>query len=246
MGFEFVPVNSAADPAALRIAAGQGGQIPVITERAVGMTGSPMWAWAVLVALGLVILLLLGVAIVAIAFSRSKVGTGFRRVWIAGAVGLVAAGLLAYEGTKQLTHVGTILVDASGKWTLLSPVGWKLGEIPATADRSLLLWAESSSREYGAASDSMDGVIRLATGGEYHLANSQRFDLLARLGYGAYWLEHPNLSLWEEKEAAQQRDRLIFMGEGRHAGLALPAHSYQPDGIRLVQRHLDENAGRHQ
>ncbi len=210
----------------------------MITERTVSFGTSPGWALATLIGMGLLVLLLLGIAVVTFGFAFSKVGANFRQVWIAGLVALAGAGLLAWRGSQQLTRVGRIVVDAAGSWTLLSPVGRPIGVIPPDRERSLVLWAIRNRPDGGATSAMMHGYLQLGTGGRYQLGESGSFDVLLQLGYGPWWLDHPNITRGEEHRLAQAEARAVYVGEGEAKGLTLPLHTYDEAGIARVQEFL--------
>lgn len=210
----------------------------MITERTVAFSTSPGWALAALIGLVLLVLLLLGIAVISFGFAFSKAGQGFRQIWIVGVVALVGAGLLAWRGSLQLTRVGRITVDTAGNWTLLSPVGRSISLIPPDQERFLVLWAIRNRPSGGGTSAMMHGNLQLGTGERYRLCESGTFDALLQLGYGPWWLNHPNLTRGEEYRLKQAGARRVYAGEGEAKGLTLPLHSYDQAGIELVQKFL--------
>jgi len=214
-----------------------------ITERTVSFSSGPAMSMAILVGLGLMVLLLFAIAVITFGFAFTKSGEGFRQFWVTGIVALAGAGLLVWRGAQQLTRIGRITIDRAGNWTLLSPVGRRIGVLPPDRLRSLTLWANRNPTDGGATSAMMEGALRLESDELYRLSSSGTFDVLIQLGYGAYWLDHPNMTLGEEKQRAQAKARSVYVGEGKARGLALPLHTFDDAGLEQVRRFLASKTG---
>lgn len=209
----------------------------------VELSGRPLWTWLSLAGVILLVLFLLGLAFVTIGFSVVKGREPFGRTgWIAGAVALAGAALFAWQGVGYFTRVGRIIVEESGDWRLLSPLGRELLRLPAAEERTLRLWAESSAPDDGGSLDWMQGRLEGPKGRTWTLARSSAFDALLRLGYGPFWLSHANLGPAEEKQARETGARMLFLGEGEPGGLVLPPHAFTPAGKAAVRAWLDGKA----
>jgi hypothetical protein len=201
------------------------------------------WSWASAIGLGIAILFLLIIAVAAIGFPFVHKDAGsLRHLWITGVVALAAAAVFAYRGHGLFTSVARIEVDRSGEWALYAPVGRLIARVAPDNLRSLHLWAEVNTYETAPYFDSLYGSIRIENEREYRLRISNAFDLLIRLGYGPYWIDHSNITAPEEKQARDAQARMLFAGTNKSEGVSLPIHTYTTDGIAQVRQFLSTRA----
>lgn len=206
-----------------------------MTGAATILLGDARGAWATVFLWSLAALFMLLLAALALGLRLSRRSPWRpRSLWLVVAAALAAAAVAAGEGSRPLTRVARIEIDGTGAWGLRSACGRRIARVAPGTRRSLTLWAEVRSRETAPYFDDLRGRLKVAGGREYDLQASQAFDLLIRLGYGRFWLDHENPGGAEEAAARQLGARMVFAGSSRSGALVLPLHAYDLRGIAVV------------
>lgn len=199
--------------------------------------------WTAVILLALAALCLLALAAVTAGFNLSRRSPAkLPALWLACAACLGAAGYCAYEASLRFTRVGRIDVDAAGAWTLRAQTGRIVGRLAPETGRALVLWAEARTYKTSPYGDDLHGLVRGRDGREHRLRPSVAFDLLARLGYGNFWLDHRHMGDAEEARARAARARLVYAGPTRGKALALPLHSFDARGLAAARAFLAARA----
>ena len=208
-------------------------------EATILLAGGTRAAWVTIALLGAGALLMLALAALLLAFHFSpRSPFRIRFLWLGGVIALAAAGFFAGEISLRFTRIARIDVHASGVWTLRAQTGRIITRLAPETGRSLSLWAETriyTSPPYG---DDLHGIVHFQDGREYRLRSSSAFDLLLRLGYGDYWLDHTHMGTAEEARARAARARMVFTGSKRKEALVLPFHSFFPEGVETTRAFL--------
>ncbi|HPB81954.1 MAG TPA: hypothetical protein PK200_07935 [Spirochaetota bacterium] len=197
------------------------------------------WAWAAAAGHGAGLIFMVILAAVLIGFSLvHRNSAPFSHFWIGGIVALAGAVFFVYEGSRLFVTAAVIEIKPAGTWDIYAPAGNKIGSVAPATERTFLLWAEVNSWKTAPYFDSLYGIIKTADGKTFTLKPSGSFDLLIRMGYGPYWLDHENLTLAEQKEAGAMKAKMIYAGRDKSRSLVLPLHSYDAGGISAVQTFL--------
>jgi hypothetical protein len=215
----------------------------MISGATIRLAGGSAGAWASVAGYGLGALFFLALIALAIGFNVSRRSPlRIPQLWITAVVSLAAAGFCVLELSRQFTRVAWIEIDPVGTWSLRAPIGRPVGRIAPEARRSLTLWAEARLFKTSPYFDSLHGFLQLENGKQYRLKPSAAFDLLIRLGYGNFWIDHKHPSLSEEEKSKKLNARFVTAGDKMGHGIVLPLHGYDLAGIAEVSRFLASRA----
>mgnify|MGYP000977389630 CR=1 FL=1 len=167
-----------------------------------------------------------------------RFGSAFPGLRITAIAALAAAGWFALGAHRLRTTVTSIERDTAGTWFLRAYSGKLLATIPPGTPRLLSLWAEVRSRESAPHFDSLQGRLQPDNGPVYRLRPATGFDLLIRLGYGPWWLDHEHLTAVEELQIKAGQAVPVFAGRRKSESLALPRHTADAAGTALVAAFL--------
>lgn len=167
-----------------------------------------------------------------------RFGASFPGLRITGIVALAAAGWFALGAHRLRNAVASLVRDAAGTWFLRAYSGKLLAMIPPGTPRVLSLWAEVRTRASAPYFDSLHGRLQTDNGRVFRLRPANNFDLLIRLGYGPFWLDHEHLTLAEERRIRSERAIRVFAGRRKSEALVLPRHTGEAAGIAAVSAFL--------